>query len=194
LYHLVPNGISSLAGRNYRPRISSFDPAYFAANSMKDRHMTSIKSLLTAAALTLSVASSALAAGPEINATSTGLALRGYDPVAYFTEGEATRGDWKITAVHEEAVYRFANEDHKAAFEANPGAYLPEYGGYCAFGTAMGLKLDGDPNNWRIVDDQLYLNISADVQERWASDIAGYVEKADANWTEIEDKDPSELE
>ncbi len=156
--------------------------------------MTPIKTLLTAASLTLAVATSALAAGPELNASSTGLALQGYDPVAYFTLGAPTKGDWTITTIYNDATYRFANEEHKAAFEADPEAYLPEYGGYCAFGAAMGFKFDGDPNYWRIVDGELFLNISQDIQERWVTDIPGFIEMADTNWVEIEDKDPAELQ
>ena len=156
--------------------------------------MNQIRTLLTAAGLTVAIAGSALAAGPELNASSTGLALQGYDPVAYFTVGEPTRGDWTITSVHNDATYRFANEENKAAFDADPDAYLPEYGGYCAFGAAMGFKFDGDPNFWKIVDGELFLNISQDIQERWVTDIPGYVEQADANWVDIADKEPSALQ
>lgn len=91
-------------------------------------------------------------------------------------------------------MYRFSSEENKAAFEANPEAYLPEYGGYCAFGAAMGYKFDGDPNHWKIVDGELYLNISQDIQERWVSDIPGFIQQADANWTDIADKKPSDLQ
>ena len=156
--------------------------------------MNKIKSLIGGVALSVAVASTALAAGVELNASSTGLALQGYDPVAYFTVGEATKGDYKITALHNDALYRFASEENKVAFEENPEAYLPAYGGYCAFGTAMGFKFDGDPNYWKIVDDKLFLNLSADIQERWEGDIPGFNERADANWETIADKSPAELQ
>lgn len=156
--------------------------------------MHKMKTLIGGVALSVALATSALAAGVEINASSTGLAMQGYDPVAYFTEGAATKGDYKITTVHEEATYRFASEEHKDLFEANPEAYLPAYGGYCAFGTAMGFKFDGDPNHWRIVDNTLYLNLSQDIQDRWSGDIPGYIEKADGHWTDIADKDPGALQ
>ncbi len=156
--------------------------------------MTTFKSIALAASLTLATVGAALAAGPEINASSTGLALQGYDPVAYFTLGEPTKGSWKITTTYDDATYRFASEEHKAAFEADPAAFLPEYGGYCAFGAAMGFKFDGDPNHWKIVDGELFLNISQDIQERWVKDIPGFVEKADANWIEIADKEPAALQ
>lgn len=156
--------------------------------------MTTIKSLLGGIALSVTLATSTLAAGVDVNATSTGLALRGYDPVAYFTVGEPTAGDWQITSVYNDATYRFANEENKATFEANPEAYAPAYGGYCAFGTAMGFKFDGDPNYWKIVDDKLYLNLSKEIQTRWEGDIPGFIDQASANWTDIADKDPAELQ
>ena len=158
--------------------------------------MTLLKSFATAATLTLATATATLAgtAGVELNASSTGLALQGYDPVAYFTLGEATPGDWTITASYNGATYRFANESHKDSFQSDPEAFLPEYGGYCAFGAAMGFKFDGDPNYWKIVDGELFLNISQDVQVRWQEDIPGFIEMADSNWVTIEHKDPSELQ
>lgn len=141
-----------------------------------------------------SMVTAALAAGTEINASSTGLALQGFDPVAYHTLGEATKGNYSITATHEDATYWFANEEHKATFLANPAAYAPEYGGYCAFGAAMGFKFDGDPNHWRIVDGELFLNVSAEVQERWVTDIPGFIEMADTKWVDIEFTEPSDLQ
>lgn len=155
--------------------------------------MNMFKTIVSAAFVSVGLATSALAAGVEINATSTGLAMRGYDPVSYFTDGAPARGDVQITAVHEDATYRFASQEHKALFEANPAAYLPAYGGYCAFGSAMGIKVDGDPSYWRIVDDKLYLNLSKGVQERWVSDIPGFIDQADDKWTEIAHEDPAVL-
>jgi len=156
--------------------------------------MNKVKALISGVALSVAMATSALAAGVEINASSTGLAMQGYDPVAYFTDGAPAKGSYKITSIYNDATYRFASEEHKAAFEKNPEAYLPAYGGYCAFGTAMGFKFDGDPNHWKIVDNTLYLNLSQDIQERWEGDIPGMVQNANANWTDIADKDPAELQ
>ncbi|MBY6043835.1 YHS domain-containing (seleno)protein [Phaeobacter italicus] len=155
--------------------------------------MTKAKSFLGGIALSVALATSALAAGVDINASSTGLAMQGYDPVAYFNAGEPTKGSYKVTSSFDDATYWFATEENKALFEANPEAYIPAYGGYCAFGAAMGFKFDGDPNQWKIVDNVLYLNLSKDIQERWAQDIPGFIEKADVNWDNIEDKSPAEL-
>lgn len=156
--------------------------------------MNKVKALISGVALSVAMATSALAAGVEINASSTGLAMQGYDPVAYFTDGAPTKGSYKITSIYNDATYRFATEEHKAAFEKNPEAYVPAYGGYCAFGTAMGFKFDGDPNHWKIVDNTLYLNLSPDIQDRWEGDIPGFIQNANANWTDIADKDPAELQ
>jgi YHS domain-containing protein len=153
--------------------------------------------LATAVALVTGIAAGApaLAAGPgpEINATITGLALRGYDPVAYFTDGKPVIGDFTITAQQDGATYRFASEDHKALFLKDPAKYLPEYGGFCAFGTAKGVKVDGDPTVWKIVDNKLYLNLAPAVSKRWNEDIAGNIKSANSNWTAVKDKAPSEL-
>ncbi|UZD90208.1 YHS domain-containing (seleno)protein [Cognatishimia activa] len=156
--------------------------------------MKTLKTLAAGIVLASSIATTALAAGVDVNASNTGLALQGYDPVAYFTEGQATPGSYKITTVYNDTTYRFASEAHKATFEANPEAYLPQYGGYCAFGAAMGFKFDGDPELWKIVDGELYLNLAQDIQERWEGDIPGYIEKADAQWTNIEDVAPAVLQ
>ncbi|CUH51151.1 YHS domain-containing (seleno)protein [Shimia marina] len=156
--------------------------------------MSVFKSLITGAALSLAVATSSIAAGVELNASSTGLAMQGYDPVAYFTEGAPTKGDYRISSVYNDATYRFASEEHKAAFDADPEAYLPQYGGYCAFGAAMGFKFDGDPEYWKIVDGELFLNLSKDIQQRWEEDVPGLIARADDNWVNIETKSPEELQ
>lgn len=156
--------------------------------------MNTFKSLLSGVALSVAMATSALAAGVELNASSTGLAMQGYDPVAYFTDGAPAKGSYKITTVFNDATYRFASEEHKAQFEANPEAYLPAYGGYCAFGAAMGFKFDGDPTYWKIVDNTLYLNLSKDIQERWEGNIPGFVQDANGHWANIADVEPAALQ
>lgn len=151
--------------------------------------------LAAAVALATSIAATApaLAAGPEVNATITGLALRGYDPVAYFTDGKPVLGDYTITVQHDGATYRFASEEHKALFLKDPAKYLPEFGGFCAFGTAHGVKVDGDPTVWKIVDNKLYLNLAPAVATRWNQDNPGNIKTANENWKVVKDKAPSEL-
>ncbi len=136
----------------------------------------------------------ALAAGVDVNATSTGLALRGFDPVSYFTEEQPLAGDYRITAEHEGATYRFVSDANRDAFNADPARYAPQYGGYCAFGAAMGFKFDGDPSVYKVVDGKLYLNLSQDVAERWHEDIPGFIALAEDKWPAIRDKAPAELQ
>jgi YHS domain-containing protein len=145
-----------------------------------------------AALLTLGVGA-AVAGAVDRNVGADGLALEGYDPVAYFTEGEPIEGKAEYTATHDGATYRFANAEHLAAFEADPARYAPAYGGYCAYGLAMGQKVGTDPEVWEIVDGQLYLNVNEDVQERWEANIPGFVATADHNWSLVADVPAEQL-
>ena len=131
--------------------------------------------------LALIIVSSAATAG-ETNLSFHGVAIQGYDPVAYFTQGKPVPGNPDITASHDGAIYQFASPEHKAAFEVDPARYAPQYGGYCAYAAAQGAKAAIEPEQFTIVDDKLYLNFNADVRDRWNQDRAGYISKADAYW------------
>jgi len=157
------------------------------------------RSSLIAAALVLLAGSISAIHANHVN-TSMGmtlagepLAIRGYDPVAYFTERKARVGSAKFTATHGAAAYRFVSQVNKQQFEKNPERYVPQYGGYCAFGVSVGAKFDGDPRLFRVVDGKLYFNLNPEIQAKWMEDIPGNITKADRNWTEIQDKAPSEL-
>lgn len=121
----------------------------------------------------------------SLTAASKPLALHGFDPVAYFSVGAATRGSAKFTATHEGAAYRFASAANKAAFERSPTRYLPQFGGFCAFGVSVGKKFDGDPRIFEIVDDKLYLNLNPEIQSLWRKDTPGTIAKARAKWPGI---------
>ena len=128
------------------------------------------------------------AALAQDNVEASGLALQGYDPVAYFTEHKPVRGNPELTASHAGAIYRFASPAHREAFLAAPAKYAPQYGGYCAYGVAGGYKAPIEPEAWSVVEGKLYLNYSQSVRRRWVSDIPGYVRKADANWPAVRGK------
>ena len=119
--------------------------------------------------------------------------ISGYDPVSYFTEGNPQRGSGYHVADYKGVTYAFASEAHQEMFEANPEKYAPAYGGWCAYGVAVGKKFVANPEVWKIVDGTLYLNLDKEIQGKWNKDIPGYLKKADANWTEIQDKAPSDL-
>ena len=113
-----------------------------------------------------------------------GVALCGYDPVAYFTQGRPVKGASQFQATHQGAVFHFASQAHRDAFVATPGKYAPQYGGYCAFGMANGYKAATDPTSFTVSGGKLYLNYNRDVQKMWTADMSGFVKKADANWPE----------
>ena len=133
------------------------------------------------AAASLFVATVAHAA-PQVYQTGEGVAVNGYDVVAYFTEGRPVEGSADFTAEHDGATWRFASAGHRDAFTANPARYAPQYGGYCAYAVSYGSTATTVPEAWKIVDDKLYLNYSPGVKNKWEQDIPGYVAKANANW------------
>ena len=114
-----------------------------------------------------------------------GLAAHGYDVVAFFTDGKAEIGSDKYAVAHAGGTYRFVSQAHLDAFKADPGEYVPAYGGFCAYGVALGKKFDGDPRYWKIVDGKLYLNLNGDIQAEWSKDIPGNLAKAETNWRRI---------
>jgi hypothetical protein len=126
-------------------------------------------------------------AAQQINAPR-GLMLQGYDVVAYFADGRPVRGSSSYVHRWQNAEWRFASAEHRDAFAANPERYVPQYGGFCAYGVAQGYRVDVDPTAWRIVDGRLYLNYDHSVQRTWAQDIPGYVRQADQNWTRLRDQ------
>ena len=124
----------------------------------------------------------AAAAAQKVNTSFTGLALDGYDPVAYFTENKPVKGTREFTFEFEGATYRFASAAHRERFTKEPAKYVPQYGAFCAWAVSRGYTADTDPLAWRIVDGKLYLNYNASVQKKWEEDIPGNIGKADANW------------
>lgn len=139
----------------------------------------------TPAPLRAQRAAAAEAPAPRRNTDAQGIALKGYDPVAYFTLGQPTPGLRTITAVHAGVTYRFASDAHRAVFEATPERYLPAYGGYCAMGMVGGRFFDIDPTAWRIEQGTLYLNKDPATQRLWLRDVPGNIRKADLRWPEV---------
>jgi YHS domain-containing protein len=119
---------------------------------------------------------------PVYTAPFSDVAVGGYDPVAYFTDGRPVRGTTQFRTTHQGHEYRFASAAHLAAFRANPAQYLPQYGGYCAWAVANGYTASSNPRNWRIVDGRLYLNYNDEIQQRWERDIPGFISSANGNW------------
>ncbi len=126
----------------------------------------------------------ALAASPDVFA-SGGVAIHGYDPVAYFTNGAPVPGDPSLSIMWRGAAWRFSSLDTMMAFEMNPTAYAPEYGGYCAYAMAQGAIATTVPEAWTIHQGRLYLNYSVNVRTIWTEDIPGNIVRANGFWPDI---------
>lgn len=153
------------------------------------------KTTALALAFTLGLIGSAVAGEQYIDAT--GFAVSGYDVVSYFDLPQSglgqpqpapLPGNAAITAEFNGATFAFATVENRDAFLANPGAFVPQYDGHCAYGVAKGGKVPGNPTLWRIVDGKLYLNITTAVVGFWEDDIAGNLQKSGANWPGLEPK------
>lgn len=129
----------------------------------------------------------ALAQKSPVFTTSAG-AIRGYDPVAYFKESKPILGKSALTYVWQGASWHFATQQNLDAFRASPETFAPQYGGYCAYGTAGGYKAPIDPQAWTLAGGKLYLNYSKDVQQTWSKDQKAFIQKADQHWPRIKDK------
>ena len=132
----------------------------------------------------------AMAGNARIFVDAEGVAIRGYDPVSYF-KGAPSTGDPAITSVRNGAIYRFANAGNKAAFDADPAAYEPQYGGYCAYGAAKGAKFSTDPETGAVIDGKLDFNKDRNVQNPGDQDQAALLVEPDTAWPTIIDADPA---
>ncbi|MEM7587351.1 MAG: YHS domain-containing (seleno)protein [Acidobacteriota bacterium] len=131
------------------------------------------------------IGTSALAVEPIYTARFSDVAIKGYDAVAYFENGEPTAGKKGITHEWQGATWRFASEQHRDLFAANPEKYAPQYGGYCAYAVSQGSTAGINPKAWDIHEGKLYLNYSLGIQKKWRRDQAKYIADADEKWPAI---------
>lgn len=120
--------------------------------------------------------------------TEGGVAIKGYDPVAYFTQEAAVPGDPSISAEHDGVTYHFSSDEHRDLFLANPEQYVPAYGGWCAWAASRNSLADIDPTQWVIHDGRLFLNFSGLVNTRFRLRLDHNIAEADANWPELADE------
>ncbi len=134
------------------------------------------------------VAAAALCACATVNVSSDGadqnLMLQGYDPVAYFTQSRAVPGDAKIKAESGGLTYRFATAEHRALFLANPKAYEPAYGGFCANGAPYAIKAGGNPRNFKVADNRLFIFGDGKAKDYWELDQKRNIALGDRYWEE----------
>lgn len=126
----------------------------------------------------------AFAASPvePVNKDGNGVALKGYDPVAYFKQQKPVPGLPEYSYSWMGAVWQFASAGNRDAFVANPDRYAPRFGGYCAWAVSHGYTADVDPRAWKIAGDKLYLNYNDSVQKKWELDMEKWIEAGERNW------------
>lgn len=117
-----------------------------------------------------------------LNKGKKGMAVKGYDVVAYFAESKPVMGSPQHSFEWMGATWQFASAAHKETFAAEPAKYAPQFGGYCAWAVGHGYTADIDPEAWTILDGKLYLNYSKSVQKKWDQDKEKWVMEAVKNW------------
>jgi YHS domain-containing protein len=117
-----------------------------------------------------------------INKDGSNVAIKGYDPVAYFTQGKPVKGSSAFTYQWMNANWWFASALDRDEFKRSPEKYAPQYGGYCAYGVSQGHTAPIDPEAWTIIEGKLYLNYSKAVKRTWSGAIPKYIAEANQNW------------
>jgi len=143
------------------------------------------RSLLAAFTIAMITAEFAPTRAEDALSTESRVALQGYDPVSYFTEGHPEKGQQQFSAAFDDAVYWFVSEEHRAMFVAAPDAYAPQYGGYCAISMSQDKKAEPDPQAWTIADGKLYVFRSPVGVELFKKDGATIANLAEKNWSEL---------
>jgi len=151
--------------------------------------MNKLKSIIT---LTICLFSFSLIAQDKManNIDNSNIALQGYSPVSYLDLGLAQKGNKSFKSEHEKVIYYFTSSEQKAAFDKNPAKYLPQYGGYCAFGTYAGAKFRVDPNKFIVKDGKYYLflnNVELDAKQLWMAEKnhGALMDTANKNWAKL---------
>ncbi len=148
--------------------------------------MTIKAAFLAAFAGAMLLTTQAVAASPEVfTGRFSSLAVGGHDPVAYFEEGGPVKGAKEFAFDYNGAEWRFSSAENLEKFKADPQAYAPQYGGYCAWAVAQGYTAPGNPQNWAVRDGKLYLNYNDKVQADWLKNPEGFIEKANVNWPAV---------
>jgi len=117
-----------------------------------------------------------------------GVAIEGYDSVAYFTDAKPVEGSKQFTFDWQGATWQFASAEHRDLFAREPEKYAPQYGGYCAWAVAHGYTAGIDPEAWTIDDGRLFLNYDKKIQAKWLADMKKYIADGDKNWPELREK------
>jgi hypothetical protein len=115
----------------------------------------------------------------------SGLAIDGYDPVAYFTDGKPVAGSGDFELRYSGVVWRFSNVGNRAAFAERPDIYMPQYGGYDPVSVAQGIAVAGNPDVWAIVNERLYLFYDAGQRAKFLADSARFITVSERKWPQV---------
>ncbi len=129
------------------------------------------------------LASSSLFAGDFFE--KDGVAIHGFDPVAYFTDSKPVAGSAEFTHVYKGSTFRFANAKNQKEFAKAPEKFAPQYNGYCAYGVSKGAKAKIEPEQFAIVEGKLFLNYDSSIAKKWNADKEGFIKKANEKWPEV---------
>jgi hypothetical protein len=159
-----------------------------ARNLRKAFYLSGAAALLTSLTLTPQPAATGERAVSErvVVDLHTGLAIGGFDPVAYFVEAEAVLGKGELEYALADTVWRFRNEGNRAAFVDKPEVYTPQFGGYDPVAVAREVGVPGNPRLWLIVENRLYLFYSPEARTAFADNFKTIVETAARNWPAVQ--------
>ena len=151
--------------------------------------MKTIRVVLTAITLLIATSLMAQVDKKAYNVDDSKIALQGYSSVSYLDLNLAQRGVKEFKTEYQGVLYYFTNAEQKAKFDKNPKKYMPQYGGYCAFGVYAGAKFRVDPNKFLVSNGKLYLflnNVELDAKQLWlAENESALVKKANGNWSNL---------
>jgi YHS domain-containing protein len=122
------------------------------------------------------------------NLDKSGVAIQGYDPVAFFTDGKPVKGKAEFPVRHNGAIYYFAAKEHRDLFKADPAKYEPVFGGYCAYGVSRNKLVEIDVDAFQIMNGRLLLQYSKGVRDDFNKDPKGNLAKANTNWASLVEK------
>ncbi len=151
---------------------------------MKNKYLTSVTLIL---ALITSFAVMAGGDHPVYKSKRSGVAIKGYDTVAYFTENAAVKGDKAFSHQWHDATWLFSSEDNLTLFKKNPEKYAPQYGGWCAYAMSDARTVKIDPEAFEVYNDKLYLNYSKSVQGHWRKDKDLFITEANGHYPNVVD-------
>ena len=123
-----------------------------------------------------------------VNVDKNGLGIKGYDPVAYFSENRPVMGNAQFVSNYDGVRYQFASAENKSKFDANPAMYEPQFGGFCAYAASEGHTAKIEPDAFMILNGRLLLQYDRDVRDQFNKDPQNRLKKADANWPGLVDK------